>query len=92
MGLRADITAAASEKKKLKKQWEVTETYNLFEISSSVLKISNQGLMESVSDVIKKHGRGSSWLFVQHGKGDAAASSNNPHHLDSIFCILILWW
>lgn len=73
MGLWADITAAARKKK------TATETYNLSEILASALKILNRGLMESMSDVIKKHRRGSLLLFVQGGKEDAAASSNNLH-------------
>lgn len=53
MGLRANIRAVAGKKRK-EKQCKVTETYKLFKISASALKISNQALMESVSDVIKK--------------------------------------
>lgn len=45
--------------------------YKLFAISSSALKFSNHGLMESVSDVIKKHQKHSLLLFVQCDKEES---------------------
>lgn len=84
MGLRADITAAAGRKKEA-----VRETYSLSEILASALKFLNQGLMESMSDVIIKHPRGSLLLLEQRGKEDAAtaASSDTLHRFNSVFSI-----